>query len=360
MIIQTVPFPQKISGEFGPADGGVLAAVLFSVSGTTVSVINSKNVSGVVRNGTGRYRVTFASTLGISNYGVVCGARFQDFNNNALCFAGPNRNTTSGDSLYSTTDLDIVTGIPGSTSVFEAGLVGLFVFDPQGMEFPYEAAATFTVSGTTPTLQRQLNVASIARNSIGEYRATFTSAISMANAAVFGNSRHGDSSTNVCAVPTAQSRHTGHNTQSTTVYDAVVGQFTGNNLADSVRNSLLFRTPSSAPRGTVAAARFHWNGSAVVLDSQYNVASITRQGTGLYTVNFNTELADNNYIMFGSGRAADFNDGNVPIAGLNRNTTSSQNKLSTTQASIYINTSSGTAYDPDTICDLWFVKPGSM
>lgn len=54
-------------------------------------------------------------------------------------------------------------------------------------------------------------------------------------------------------------------------------------------------TPAAIANG-IAKAWVNFNGTGVVaIRAQYNVSSITDNGTGLYTVNFTTALADANY-----------------------------------------------------------------
>jgi len=45
----------------------------------------------------------------------------------------------------------------------------------------------------------------------------------------------------------------------------------------------------------LAWVNFGYVSSAITVRSQYNVSSVTRIGTGFYTVNFNTALFDANY-----------------------------------------------------------------
>jgi hypothetical protein len=51
---------------------------------------------------------------------------------------------------------------------------------------------------------------------------------------------------------------------------------------------------------TNALAWVNFNGSTAAIRSQYNVASITKNGTGDYTVNFSTSLSDANYSALGT------------------------------------------------------------
>lgn len=69
---------------------------------------------------------------------------------------------------------------------------------------------------------------------------------------------------------------------------------------------------------------FHWTGSAIVIDSQYNVASVTRGAAGVYNVNFTTPFASGVYVcqvtaeVVGSG-----SEGILPIVSAGSKATSS-------------------------------------
>jgi len=80
----------------------------------------------------------------------------------------------------------------------------------------------------------------------------------------------------------------------------------------------------SVPVATVvdgsAKAWVNFNGSGTVaIRASFNVTSITDNGTGDYTINFTTALADANYSMAGSARYDTTNpDGNIPSVGFRR------------------------------------------
>lgn len=64
-----------------------------------------------------------------------------------------------------------------------------------------------------------------------------------------------------------------------------------------------------------ATAWCNWNGTGTVaIRDSYNVSSITDNGTGDYTVNFTTALANANYVACGSRSKGDANnDGNAGV-----------------------------------------------
>ena len=60
-------------------------------------------------------------------------------------------------------------------------------------------------------------------------------------------------------------------------------------------------TPAAIANG-IAKAWVNFNGTGTVaIRAQYNVSSITDNGTGDYTVNFTNALADANYAIAGAG-----------------------------------------------------------
>jgi len=98
-----------------------------------------------------------------------------------------------------------------------------------------------------------------------------------------------------------------------------------------------------------ARAWVNFNGTGTVaIRASGNVSSITDNGTGDYTVNFTTAMADANYNAVSMGQRNDFNNGdmNVSIFGNNYGTA-----IST--GSIRVNTahaSSFTLSDALTVC----------
>lgn len=58
----------------------------------------------------------------------------------------------------------------------------------------------------------------------------------------------------------------------------------------------VFQNTSGTEVGTLCRAWVNFNGTGTVaIRAQFNVSSITDVGTGLYTVNFTTAMADANY-----------------------------------------------------------------
>jgi hypothetical protein len=80
----------------------------------------------------------------------------------------------------------------------------------------------------------------------------------------------------------------------------------GNLLADVVQSSTTgtppqFNDGNSTQIGTLCRAWVNYNGSTQVKNGSFNVSSVTRNGTGDYSVNFTTAMPDTNYAyVFGS------------------------------------------------------------
>ena len=79
-----------------------------------------------------------------------------------------------------------------------------------------------------------------------------------------------------------------------------------NGLVQTADGSGIIKVQSNGVT-TNAIAWVNFTGSTAVIRASYNVSSITRNGTGDYTVNFSAALSDANYAAFFSG--ADVNSG---------------------------------------------------
>lgn len=74
-----------------------------------------------------------------------------------------------------------------------------------------------------------------------------------------------------------------------------------NNLSDTANTLVTFdgsQVTADKPffNGAKAWVNFGWNGSAIVIRASYNVSSVVRVSTGIYTINFATAMPDVNYI----------------------------------------------------------------
>jgi len=87
-------------------------------------------------------------------------------------------------------------------------------------------------------------------------------------------------------------------TDTTTLTSANIG------TAQLVNGSVTAAKLGTNEQKQIAKAWVNFNGttSPGTIRSNYNVSSVTKTGTGDYTVNFATPMADANYTFFGCGR----------------------------------------------------------
>lgn len=116
----------------------------------------------------------------------------------------------------------------------------------------------------------------------------------------------------------------------TTTINAV----SGTGLTQSSDGSGVLKVQSNGVT-TNALAWVNFAGSTVTKNASYNVSSVTRVGTGYYTVNFANSLLDSNYV-------STFNWLGTPG---NLNSGYESGSRSTSSVSFSVN-ASGTAFDP--------------
>lgn len=85
--------------------------------------------------------------------------------------------------------------------------------------------------------------------------------------------------------------------------------------ADIAANAVTFAKLGTTEQGQLCKAWVNFNGTGTVaIRASYNVSSITDNGTGDYTVNFTSALADANYsTLIMGGRSS--NDASVAVSG---------------------------------------------
>jgi len=356
-----------VDGTQGSANSAILAAVYFTVSGTTVSSITgkNKNVSSVTRIGTGAYRIEFASALANNNYGVLVGGKRPDAASGRALRCQPAQDDAASFTSYSTTTLDVYVKEHGSTSVVEPEMLGIVVFDPASIGSDYLAAVSWTNSSpwTSPSIALETNVASLTRNLASSWRFAFDSALPDADYQVFGTAMYGPTSGNyIPQIGACRDTTGGYNSYSTTEFDFVGGILDVGGSYDNGGGSLLFKNGAVNPRGTLASVQFHVDGTtrAITILDSWNVASVTRHDDGRYLVTFDTELSDAEYTCFAFGRYHDAAGSAAPQISLNNDTTDGYNAHSSTEAEIIAGDSGSTSlYDCDLV-SLWFVKPWLM
>jgi hypothetical protein len=101
-------------------------------------------------------------------------------------------------------------------------------------------------------------------------------------------------------------------------------------------------TLASAGQASVRAwVNFNGTGT-VAIRAAYNVASITDNGTGNYTVNFDTALPDANYAVVGSTLGGSTNI-NYTLIGNNASAPTEQSTSSVQVKTVYVTSTAGVA-----------------
>ena len=106
-----------------------------------------------------------------------------------------------------------------------------------------------------------------------------------------------------------------------------------NGLVQTADGSGIIKVQSNGVT-TNALAWVNFNGttSPGTIRSQYNVSSVTKNGTGDYTLNFTTALSDANYSAVGSGGGDNYNTNGAGVINFNYNKTSGTAVAPTTSA----------------------------
>jgi hypothetical protein len=103
--------------------------------------------------------------------------------------------------------------------------------------------------------------------------------------------------------------------------------------------------PSTATNQSGAVAWVNFNGvTTATIRTSYNVGSVTRTGTGAYTINFTNALADANYCITGTCGSGNVY-GNYGIA----NRGNGSNTTTTCAVNTFV-TNTGSVVDTDLIC----------
>ena len=110
-------------------------------------------------------------------------------------------------------------------------------------------------------------------------------------------------------------------------------------------NLAAFGSNATTLGGTACQAWVNFNGTlsgTITPRASYNVSSITKNGTGDYTITFSTAFTDANYSLSGTAQFDTGGGAGVPTVGIARQTSA----LTTTTCRIYTsNTNNATNYD---------------
>jgi hypothetical protein len=88
----------------------------------------------------------------------------------------------------------------------------------------------------------------------------------------------------------------------------VVAPSTAGNVLTSNGTTWVSSTPTAVNTSQLAKAWANWDGSTGIIRSSYNVSSVTRVSTGVYTVNITSALSNANYAVICGTSAADANN----------------------------------------------------
>ena len=97
-----------------------------------------------------------------------------------------------------------------------------------------------------------------------------------------------------------------------------------------------------------AWVKYSWNGSAVTIRGNFNISSVTRNSTGLYTFTFTTALPDANYaIATAQGLTPDNGTNIIPILEWNGST--DVPSTTTTFICRFVAPTTGGVFDPKVV-----------
>lgn len=106
-----------------------------------------------------------------------------------------------------------------------------------------------------------------------------------------------------------------------------------------------FQNTSGTEIGRLCRAFVNFDGTTGTIRASYNVSSITKNGTGDYTVNFTTAMADANYTVCCT-QADGTTAGPIPwLLGFNPGGYGKTVSITTTSIRVYSITSAGGIYD---------------
>jgi hypothetical protein len=100
-----------------------------------------------------------------------------------------------------------------------------------------------------------------------------------------------------------------------------------------------FNDGSGTQIGTLCRAWVNYNGANGTIRASFNISSVTRNGTGDYTINFSNSMADTNYSY--SGAMAPNSTSTVVILAESSATTRTASLFR-----IYTSAQGGTVFDP--------------
>lgn len=112
-------------------------------------------------------------------------------------------------------------------------------------------------------------------------------------------------------------------------------------LKSSTTSPPAFQNTNGTAIGTLCRAWANWT-SAGVLNGSFNVSSITKVGTGVFTVNFTAAFADTNYAVTSAGATS------ATINGWAQSGDTTSGTKTTSSVNVAFITASSNVYDPYT------------
>lgn len=98
----------------------------------------------------------------------------------------------------------------------------------------------------------------------------------------------------------------------------------------------------------IAKAWVNFNGSSAAINNSFNVGSITKNGTGDYTVNFTTAMVNANYCTQGFSWASAKNASPIILGG--KASSTNPQTTSAVQVTTHDNFSESVLYDATIVC----------
>ena len=253
------------------------------------TILAGMNVSSVERLNTGQYKVTFANAMPDANYSAVGSAAQR------VVLIGQDDKTPNSFIVESKNASNQAT----DTSYFQVQVFATNALPPKGGT----GTDAWGCIAADKTILAGFNVASVASSS-GIITVTFTTAMPAANYAV---NLTAEDPNDIYTPKVTGRTTTGFSCafySSTGAAGVIPFNFTVNatnaTLPDTFTEAQIQGVIDAGPQG-IAKAWVSFNGSGTVsIRDSFNVDSVTDNGTGEYTVNFTTPMANANYAAVAS------------------------------------------------------------
>lgn len=189
------------------------------------------------------------------------------------------------------------------------------------------AAGFVTLSGTTPTLHGHQNVASVTRNSTGQFTIAFTADLPTADYGFLGGGKAPDANNNDDSILVAPNSDTsaGFNTYSTAAIDIVTAYNIGT-LVDPQNFSFIIYDPASTGGALLAAVNATVAAGVATINRGGGVSAITKKTSswinGVFEVDLSPALGFADYSAFAGLRTPDTSGLSLAAGAQGNDTTS--------------------------------------